>query len=212
MTLTQTLTPIDRLKRRLMVAYEFAIPDEQTLTETIYRQRAQAWQQALTEMAHQAGSRRTGRPPSGVDARYLHDVSVDDARSIRNTFFRDLDREIERLYAANPDGRRDYYVQNLTRWADERATWKDRQIALMNQKTAEHYAQQRFRDMNKIAANYRFAGPAPICPDCADKFAMGEVDQRVVDEDPTPLHPNCGHGWKMTRVKLGVALSELWVG
>jgi hypothetical protein len=212
MTLTQTLTQIDRLKRRLHVAYEFALPDEPTLAEIIYRHRAAAYQAAMTEQARTAGSRRRGHLPTGMDARYLKDVSLDDARSIRATFEKDLDREIERLYAANPDGRRDYYVSNLTTWADERAAWKDRQIALMNNKTARFYAQQRFKDMNKVTANYRFAGPAPVCEDCADKFALGEVGQSVVDVDPTPLHPNCPHEWIFTNAKIGLPLDQLWVG
>lgn len=214
MTLANPLTPIrlDNLKRRLLVAFEFAPPDEQTLAEIIYQHRARVYQLAMTEQARASGSRKRGLLPRGADAQYLRDVSLDDARSIRNTFNRDLERQIEKLYAANPAGGRDYYVSNLTQWADDRAAWKDRQIALMNEKTARFYAQQRFKDMNRIAGEYLFDGPPPVCDDCVDKFALGRVGQREVDVNPTPLHQNCPHEWKLINARLGVSASELWTG
>jgi hypothetical protein len=196
----------------LAVAFEIAPPDEQTLTESIYRQRALAWQDAMTGYARQAGSKATGQGPFEGDRQYLLDVSRDDAASIRSTFNRELSNEIARLYAANPDGDRQYYITNLTTWADRRADYKDRQIALMNQKTARHYAQQRFKDMNKVQAQYRFSGPAPVCDDCAAQFAAGVVGQKHVDDNSAPLHPNCPHEWAMVEPKLGVSEGKIWVG
>jgi hypothetical protein len=205
---------LDALKRRLSVAYEIALPDEQTLTFTIYRQRVAAWQQTLTEEAAKLGSRKTGKAPSGVDAAYLQRQSREDAQSIRRTFQRDLEREIERLFNANPQGDRAYYIANLEQWADTRAQWKDRQIALYNNKTAQYYAQQRFHEMNKIVgASFRFMGPAPACDDCGSLFAAGVVDQAYVEENPAPVHTGCPHWWESVDMpRPGVPLNELWVG
>lgn len=203
---------LERLQRRLAVAFEIALPDEQTLTESIYHQRTEAWRDALSEYARQGGSKAKGQGPFGIDRQYLMDVSRDDAASIRQTFNRELNNEIARLYNANPDGDRQYYITNLTGWADKRADYKDRQIALMNQKTARHYAQQRFRDMNKAQSQYRFIGPAPVCDDCAAQFAAGIVDQKHVDGNPAPLHPNCPHEWAMVDVVMGVSPDAIWVG
>jgi hypothetical protein len=202
-----------RLKRRLMVAFEYSTPDERTLTESIYRQRAEAWQGALTEQARTLGSGRQGKAPSGGDQRYLLGESRKDAASIRQTFNRDLGRQIEKLYAANPDGNRQYYVDALTQWADERAAWKDYQITLYNNKTARHYAQQRFRQENATrAARYRAKGPAPVCNDCAAAFAAGVVGQAFVNANPFPFHPGCPHEWQIIEMGAWVALDELWVG
>jgi len=205
---------LDALKRRLSQAYEIALPDEQTLAFTIYRQRVEAWQQTLTEEAAKLGSRKQGKAPSGADAAHLMQQSREDAQSIRRTFQRDLEREIERLFNANPQGDRAYYIANLEQWADTRAQWKDRQIALYNNKTAQTYAQQRFREENQIdGATYRFTGPAPVCDDCAEKFAAGIVDQAYVNNSPTPLHINCPHFWESVNMALPtIALNELWVG
>lgn len=206
------LDKLSRLKRRLSVAFEFAPPDVETLTQSIYNQRAQAWRDALTECASKVGSRARGVGPFGVDRQVLMDMSRDDAISIRETFNRDLEREIERLYTANPEGDRAYYIERLTVWADKRAEYKDRQIALMNNKTARHYAQQRFIDMNKVSTRYRFVGPAPVCPDCGHHMAAGVVGQKYVDKHPAPVHPNCPHSWTMVGAKPGVDKDKLWVG
>lgn len=204
---------VDRLVRRLSVAFEFTLPDERTLQERIYQQRAQAWRDALTDEARAVGSAKTGQGPTGAYRQYLLDLSRDDAQSIRNTFNRELRSQIAQLYAANPDGRRDYYVTALTRWADQRAAYKDRQIALMNEKTARQYAQLAFKDRNRVTqAQFLFDGPAPVCDDCVDLFAAGTVDQAFVEANPTPVHPNCPHQWRTLSGVLGVALQDVWVG
>lgn len=204
--------PIDRLKRRLRVAFELLPPDEDVLTDSIYRQRATAWRDAMTEQAERAGLRRAGKLPSGEDAARLRAMSRDDAASIRNTYNRDLERQIAQLYAANPDGDRAYYIRELTAWADDRAAWKDRQITLYNQKTARFDAMQQFKAHNAIEGRHIFTGPAPVCDDCAEKFTMGEVGEQAVQADPTPLHPNCPHEWTLVGARVGVPLQDLWVG
>jgi len=204
---------LQRLKRRLMVAYEFAIPDQRTLADGIYQQRAEIWRQTLTNEARTAGSARTGRGPNGIDRDELRRMSNEDAASIAQTFNKDLESQIEQLYRANPDGGRQYYVQALTRWADQRAAWKDRQIANQNRATAQSYAQQRFNVENKVGdALYVFAGPPPREIHCADHFAAGVVDQEYVDANPTPIHINCPHQWRRIQSTIGVTLDNIWTG
>jgi hypothetical protein len=203
----------DHLKQRLKLAYEYSIPDERDLAEGIYRQRATAYRDEMTDQARQLGSAQTGRMPGGQDQAYLLKWSLEDAQSIRRTFNRDLERQIDRLYEANPDGKRDYYVNALEQWASERAVWKDRQIAIYNSKTAQQYAQQRFLAMNSLrGSQFRFVGPPPICDDCVDMLAMGVVGELVVNRYPTPLHPNCPHRWKFVSAGMTISINELWVG
>lgn len=210
--MTLTLTPLDRLQRRLAAAYAMTASDEQTLAGSIMGERVYAWQKRLAELARAVGSYRPGQGPNGEDRAVLWQMSMDDAKSIVATYNAELAREIERLYAAQPDGSREYYVNALESWSGGRAQWKDRQIALMNEKTARFYAQERFREMNRARSQYRFSGPAPVCDDCAENLAAGVVDQAHVDANPTPLHPNCPHEWTMTRLKLGVPVRDLWTG
>lgn len=205
--------PPEALVRRLSLAAELMLPDEATLTESIYQQRVAVWQDTLTEEARAVGSARTGQRPGGNDAQYLRDVSRDDARSIRQTYQRELEHQIEALYTANPDGRRDYYLAALTAWADERAAYKDRQIANMNRGTARQYAQLRFRDENRLQdATARFVGPPAREPECQALFAVGAVPLTYAEAHPTPVHIGCPHNWQRFTGRPGVPLDQLWVG
>lgn len=203
----------DALIRRLSLAFEFAVTDEDALTESIYQQRATAWRAALTEEARSSGSGKQGVGPNGDNRDYLRQMSRQDAQSVRQTFNRDLASQINQLYDAQPDGRRDYYVQALTRWANERAQWKDRQIATMNRGSARTYAQQQFNMRNNVGhALYLYGGPSPRGPRCADHFAAGVVNQQYVDANPQPEHVNCPHYWQKQQSRVGVPLDKLWVG
>lgn len=204
---------LTRLQRIIRLAYEMQSEDRDELEDTITKQRAAAWRDAIEDEARKVGVSRSARGPSGQDLRELREMSRADAQSIYETYNRDLEREIRRLFDANPRGNRNYYIKNLEEWAERRASWKNRQIALMNNKTARYHAQQRFWDLNGARKRrYRFDGPAPVCDDCADMFAAGEVDQRFVDQNPTPLHPNCPHEWKSVGFKLNVAPEDVWMG
>jgi hypothetical protein len=201
------------LKRRLSVAFELSLPDEQALADSITRQRAQAWRATMTEEARAVGSRQRGQGPSGADAAYLHELSVEDAQSIRETYNRELMNQIEQVYAAKPDGTRDEYVRELTQWADARARWKDRQIANMNRQTARSYAQERFATRNRVGRSlYLFTGPPPKEEHCADHFAAGLVTREYKEANETPIHINCPHQWTKQRGSVGVPMADLWVG
>lgn len=204
-----TLTKLQRVMR---LAYTMRKDEEAVLAREIYAQREAAWIDEMRQQAAQVGVRARIPSPRGEYADLMRRESITDAHSIRNTFNRDLEREIERLYTANPRGNRYYYMRGIERWQAERAQWKQRQIALVNDKTARHWAQQAFVEENLITGTYRFIGPAPVCDDCAAQFAAGVVTQDYVDQNPTPLHPNCPHGWKLSGAQVGVPIGQLWVG
>jgi hypothetical protein len=202
-----------KLLRVVMPAYQMTPEDEQRLWRGILDQRIQAWQQEIETEARKLGYQGVVLGPRGNDLAELERMSKEDAASVVRTYNRDLESALRRLYAENPDGRRDYYISQIEQWHTDRAGWKDRQIALYNSKTAQYLAQQRFVEMNLSGgrATYYFSGPAPICDDCSDQFAAGVVDQEYVDDNPTPLHPNCPHRWKIAG--MGVAYpTQVWTG
>jgi hypothetical protein len=198
------------LKRRLSVAFAL---DVDSLTASILKQRNETWRATLTEDARAAGSGKAGIGPNGRDLSELSRLSRRDANSVANTFERELNNQIDRLYDANPTGNRAYYVRELTAWADQRANYKDRQIANMNRQTARSYAQERFDTMNRVGdALFLFAGPPPREPVCAGHFAAGLVDAQYVNANRTPIHINCPHAWERQQSQIGVPLEEIWVG
>lgn len=199
------------LKRRISIAFQL---DEQALVTSIYTQRLETWRSTLTEEARAIGSPKSGRGPDGADRSELSRMSRADAASIVQTFRRDLERQIDQVYDQFPGATRTDYVQALRLWADDRATWKDRQIANQTRATTRSYAQQRFNAENagRIAqAKYLFVGPPPREAVCAGHFARGVVDQKFVDANPTPIHINCPHDWQKVTSRT-LAPADLWVG
>jgi len=203
---------LTKVQRVMRLAYEMRADETAVLAREIERQRAAAWVDAIRTEARRLGSKANIPLPRGESLDLIRRQSITDARSITNTYNRDLEREIVRLYGANPRGNRNYYISNIERWHAERAAWKNRQIALMNDKSARQWAVQAFIEQNNVRTQYRFAGPAPVCDDCAEMFAAGKVDQAFVDASPAPLHPNCPHAWATVGAKAGVPVNQLWVG
>ncbi len=198
------------LKRRLSVAFAL---DESSLITSILAQRNDTWRSTLTSEARAAGSSKSGIGPTGKDASHLSRLSRDDAASIVNTFDRELNNLIDRLFDANPTGDRAYYIAEINVWSAQRADYKDRFIANMNRTTARTYAQARFNEENKSGeALSLFVGPPPRESVCAGHFAAGLVDRTYVERNPTPIHLGCPHGWETQVTRIGVPLAKLWVG
>lgn len=203
---------LTKVQRVMRLAYEMRADETAVLAREIERQRAAAWVDAIRTEARRLGSKANIPLPRGESLDLIRRQSITDARSITNTYNRDLERAIERLYRDNPRGNRHYYQRGIERWHGERAAWKNKQIALMNDKSARQWATQAFIEQNGVRARYRFVGAAPVCDDCAAQFARGVVGQDVVDANPAPLHPNCPHEWATVRPKASVPLNQLWVG
>lgn len=204
---------LSKLQAVMRLAYSMRADEEAVLARNIQRQREAAWVEQIRAEARAVGAKVNVPFPRGEVLDALRRQSIQDAQSIRRTFNRDLEREIRRLYAANPRGNRHYYISNIERWHERRSRWKDRQIALASDKSARHFASQEFQAANNIREpRYRFDGPAPACDDCGAMFAAGEVDQDFVDRNPAPLHPNCPHFWTRVAGRVGVSQDQLWVG
>jgi len=203
---------LTKVQRVMRLAYEMRADETAVLAREIERQRVASWVDAIRSEARKVGYKGTIPLPGGQELDLIRRQSITDARSITDTYNRDLERAIVKLYNENPRGNRYYYMRGVERWHDERAAWKNKQIALMNDKSARQWAVQAFIEQNNVRTQYRFAGPAPVCDDCAEMFAAGKVDQAFVDASPAPLHPNCPHTWATVAPKLGVPISRLWVG
>jgi hypothetical protein len=204
------MTAPNNLKRRLSVAFAL---DEQSLVTSILAQRSETWRSTLTSEARAAGSSKSGVGPNGKDASHLSQLSREDAASIVNTYNRELNNLIDRLYDANPIGDRAYYIAEISAWAAQRAEYKDRQIANMNRSTARTYAQERFNDENKSGeALYLFDGPPAREPVCEGLFRAGLVDRTFIERNPTPVHINCPHTWEVQTTRVGVPIADIWVG
>lgn len=196
----------------LALLYQMQDADIRALADELTERRKVEWQTALTEMAQRYGcNQRRGEPPRLGDLDELRRMSLEDARAIAQTWNRDVISQLRTLYGNNPRGNRFYYYSNMEKWATERGRWKNPQIALQTAQTTRWYAQQRFRELNGVRAQYVFTGPPPVCRECVSLFAEGVVGERFIERHPSPQHINCSHEWVEVRAEK-IPCEDMWVG
>lgn len=202
------------LVRIITLLYSMQQDDINLLADRLLQQRATEWQQSISQELRRYGCSQTGQAPVGSDALELFRLSENDARSIAQTYNRELQNQVQRLYTANPRGNRNYYTSNLEKWAAKRDVYKGQQIALNTAATTRQFAQTRFRQMNGIeGGKYLFSGAPPVCAKCVSLKAKGLVTQEFVSRHPSPQHPNCPHEWvdaRPRRTKIDCATA--WAG
>lgn len=201
-----------RLLQTIALLYRMESADTEALTDDLLERRKVDWITAMSEEAQRHGCNQRGEAPRRNDLSELKAMSAEDARSIADTWNRDLERQLVKLFEANPRGNRQYYFSNLERWASERDRWKLPQIAIQTAQTTRAYAQNRFREVNGLrGGRYVFSGPAPACEICVREFAQGIVSEQYVQRHPCPRHVACPHEWQQLRPER-VVCDELWVG
>ena len=146
---------------------------------------------------------------------YIRDLSRQDAESIANTWARDIERQLDKLYTANPRGNRHYYARNMEIWAGQRDQWKSTQIARFTHQSTEFYTADRFRKQNGLRGQgYIYVGG--LVPrssaGCIERTAAGVVDEAYVQTHPTPNHPNCPHTWEAVDPVIVDDCSAIWMG
>src|SRR5690606_2226896 len=183
---------MSRLTQVIGLLYRMERDDVTALAEQLLEQRKRAWATALAELGREYGCDKPPRAPSGDDLRELRRMSREDARQIADTWNKDVSRQIERLYEANPRGNRYYYARRLEAWSAERNAWKAPSIAFNTAQQTRFYAQQAFYRANGIEPQFIFVGPPPACEACVMHFAAGVVGQDYVDRNAAPVHVRSG--------------------
>jgi hypothetical protein len=201
-----------RLTQVISLLYSMQGADVAGLTDDLLERRKVAWSTALREQART--HRCSGQPnaPRGKDLSELKAMSAEDAKSISETWNREVQAQIEKIYAENPRANRFTYAKRLEAWAAERNVWKAPLIALTTEQQVRGYAQSRFNAMNGLRGQrYVFAGPTPTCRRCVTLFGLGIVSQSVVDRHVLPIHPGCPHSWRPIAPE-ALDCREIWLG
>lgn len=170
------------------------------------------WVDAIQDEINYVGGNQRARAASGADLAYLEAMAREDAQSIVNTFNRDAQRQLEKLYKENPNASKQFFIESMKAWVEKRAGWKGLQIAANTEFKAREYARARFAAMNYAASTlYKFVGPPTTCEICLKEFAAGFVSYQHTLDAPCPRHVSCPHKWLPVR-KPKVDLVNLWVG
>ncbi len=202
-----------KLVRTIALLYRMESDDIRQLADDLTDARVKAWQQGIQEEARRFGYNVNPPPPDGGDLRDLRNASLEEARQIANTWNRDVERQIQKLYDANPRGNRNYYFSNLERWSTDRARWKNAQIALNTAQSARDSAKREFWRRNNLIRNsmYIFTGPPPVCEECTRLFAHGLFTYRETLRVKIPVHVGCPHEFELF-TRGFVPQSKLWIG
>jgi len=195
----------------ITLLYSYQQDDIDDMVAKLTERRRATWINTLTELAGKHGCNRPAGTPKGADAKYLKDISIEDAKSIANTYNEQLRNQVERLYKANNKGNRNYYYKQLSAWLKKRAAWKDYQIALQTDSTARQYATEMFYKNNPdIVPKFRYSPIPPVSKECIKRTAKGVVTLAYVQSHKTPAHPFCPHQWLPLRPQQAVC-ELLWV-
>lgn len=200
------------LTRIIALLYKMTDEDQQRLTTDLINIRVVMWQTALESEARRYGERIDANPPSGEDYAELRRMSERDAQSIVNTYNREVERQVERLFKENPRGNRHYYASNMEKWAARRTRYKQAQIALNTDVSTTELARRRFYEESFNASRYIFTGPAPTCRDCSRRFGAGVVEKAYTEKYPTPRHISCPHSWTPVNPSRKRTDGRLWRG
>ena len=202
-----------RLLQIIARLYYWTDDEVSDLATQIEEQMKSAWLDGLRSQASSVGCRNASpRDPSGSDLRDIRTQAREDANSIANTWRRDVDRQLQRLYDRNPRGNRNYYSRNMEIWANQRGAWKNLQISLVNEQVGFNLAQRAFVRNNNLDLQFRYVGTPPVSDDCIRRTAAGLVDEAYVLRNPTPAHVNCPHIWQPVRTGQRVNCEDLWIG
>lgn len=208
-----TTARLRRLRNDLIVTLSMSSNDATALAAVLLEQRQDAYTLAIQKQITLVGCQRQAQAATGEQLAQLQADSTRDAQSIVNTFNRDLERRVNQIIVDNPDGRRGPIESAIRQYLNERAQWKDRQIALMTSKTARAYAEEQFRRKNGIVdQRYIYAGPPPVSDECKTNTAAGIVPAAYIQDHPTPAHINCPHSWAIVATETVSNCAGLWVG
>jgi hypothetical protein len=203
-----------RLLRVMRLLYQMQPADIDQLTEELLDREKQSWRTALEEKATQYyGRALRAYDPVGADLSFLRDMARRDAESIARTFNRSVEKQLARLFTANPRGNRHYYARGMEQWATQRETWHAPGVANYTVQRTREYAKKRFLDENDVhPRGFILAGPSPVCGECIEVMGEGVVNRRYVSAHPMPAHFHCDHEWEEVPGAQAPPLAEVWLG
>ena len=196
----------------LLVYFLFPKSEEKSLADSILSAYVSAYQLALREQAGRYGCAfaRIGSPTAYSMAQ-MKDWADRDAESIANTYDKEAESQLKKLYQANPLGAIGYYLNGMAQWASTRQARKNLTIGINNVQAGYQLGLQDFHVMNQLQTKYAFSGAPPVCPVCVRLFGMGHVSYETMATNPAPTHPNCPHYWLSVRT-YSIDCATMWAG
>lgn len=188
--LVNQLTPVGQIAHGAAMADDTS---EQVTRGELTAERARNYEKELKRQARRVGcDQYRGQLSIGPEWVELDQRSVDDARSITNTYNRDLARKITQTRQETPRANRNTYAKRIRDWSKERDAWKDKDIRTQTANSARAQAQRDFYQKNGITEGHAVLRPrTAVCKICLGWIARGEVPVNVATSDAPPYHNFC---------------------
>lgn len=196
----------------LLAYFLFPRSEVKTLYDSILSAYVSAWQLAIKEQAARYGCNGAivGNPPAASLAT-MKEWAKRDSDSIADTYDKDAENALRKLYDANPLGNIAYYINGMAQWANTRQLRKNLTIGINNVQAGYQLGLQDFHVNNQLKTKYAFSGAPPICPICVRLYGAGHVDYQTMATNSAPVHPNCPHFWVSVNT-YQIPCSEIWTG
>ncbi|MDI3341270.1 MAG: phage portal protein [Sphaerobacter sp.] len=164
----------------------------QHLAEQLYRLKTEAYRTAINRMLKQLGIPEVERIRDVQVLERLREEAHRAAVQIAKTQQHDFERQRRKLVADGLQG--DELHQALQTWADQRAAWKAKQIAMTESNGPYKQAVVDFSERNRLTGLlYRVAPDECVCAYCQSLVDGNPHTLDEVREMRLPAHPNCWH-------------------
>lgn len=212
--LDETISTLPNVGLLVHLAFRWDMVDEANLTALIFKSMRASYNDELTRQAAAIGCPgRVGMLREGQELSELKNIATEHAASIVRTHNNDLAKLIIDIRIEYPRANRNYYAKRIMEWEKIRATWKDKQVALMTVQTARQRALDAFLLNNPVEGKAYFEPRIAAEKACQDLIDGSPWPIEKAYNTPVPIHYNCPHSWviKYTRIPKGEC-ELLWMG
>ena len=204
---------LSNIGKLMFLAFKYDYVMEAQIATTLFRLMRQNYEAELTRQAAAVGCSRKGLLGEGQELSDLKAKANADAASIARTYNLDLAHAIANIRLENPRANRTYYAKRLAAWETARASWKDKQIALMTVSNAVQGAKAAFVANNIVEGQAYLLPKTAAEPICKGIVAGNPYPLETIENVPMPAHINCIHSWQQKYKKIPKSqCSDLWLG
>lgn len=195
------------------LAWRYDAVMETQIAALLFKQARQNYEAELTRQASTIGCTRQGLLNEGAELSTLKQYANESAASIVRTYNFDLAHAIQVIRANNPRANRNTYAKALQTWDARRASWKDKQIALMTVSTSTQAAKSAFIANNIVEGQAYLRPKTAAEPVCAGIVAGNPYPLETINNVSMPVHVNCIHTWEIEYKKIHKSeCADLWLG
>ena len=186
--------------------------DQKALSDQLLKARTDEFKEAVSGYIAEMECGGQAELVKGPELKALSKESRKDAKSIVNTYNKDLANAIDQVKLAAVRANRHTFAKRLRDWYDKRSSWKNLTISTHTVMTARDSALKAFAQNNGLSPSVLLWPRTAKEPICQGWINRGEVRFQIAVNNPSPFHVGCVHYWKPVFDEEKGDCEGLWVG